>query len=66
LRIKSLQQGEDDGVPFGQDMEEGPKSLTRSNTSSKVQAMIQILEKNQTVAIGLYDQNLPDFVHLIS
>lgn len=30
LRIKSLQQREDDGVPFSQDMEEGPKSPTRS------------------------------------
>jgi len=36
LGIKSLQQGEDDGVPFSQDMEEGPQSPTRSNASSKL------------------------------
>ena len=66
LRIKSLQQGEDDGVPFSQDMEEGPKSPTRSNASSKVQAMAQILEKSQIVTIRLNNHNLPDFVHLIS
>ena len=39
LRTKSLQQGEDDRVPFSQDMEEGPKSPTRSIAGSKVQAM---------------------------
>jgi len=36
LRIKSFHQGEDDGVPLSEDNEEGPKSLLRSNTSSKV------------------------------
>ena len=45
LRIESLQQGEDDGVPFNQDMEEGPKSPTRSIASSNVQAMTQTLDK---------------------
>jgi len=39
LRIKSLQQGEDNGVPFSQDMEEGHTTPTRSITNSKVQAM---------------------------
>ena len=48
FRIKSLQQGEDHGVPLSQDMEEGPKSPARSNVSSKVQAMAQILGKSQT------------------
>jgi len=39
LRIKSFQQGEDDGVPLIQDNKEGPKSLTIPNASSKVQAI---------------------------
>jgi len=66
LRIKSLQQGEDDEVPYSQDKQEGPKSPTSSNVSSKVRAMVQILEKNQAVATGLNNQNLPSSVHLIS
>ena len=49
LGIKSLQQGEDDGVPFSQDMEEGPQSPTRSNASSKLQVVVQIFEKNEMV-----------------
>ena len=39
LRIKPLQV-EDDGVPCSQDKEEIPKSSTRSNAISKVQAMV--------------------------
>ena len=66
LSIKSLQQGEDEGVPHIQDKEEGPKSPTRSNASSKVQAMVQMLEENRTAASGLNNQNVPSFVHLIS
>jgi len=46
LRIKSLQETQDDGVCLSQEMEEGPQSPARSNTSSKVQAMAQILEKS--------------------
>ena len=52
--------------PYSQDMQEGPKSLTRPITSSKVQAMAQILEKSQTVAIELNNQKLPSIVNLIS
>ena len=48
LRIKSSQQGEDEGVPTNQDKEEGPTSPTRSFANSKVQAMAQIVEKSQT------------------
>ena len=66
LRIKSSQKGEDDEVPLSQDIEEGPKSLIRSNASSKVQAMAQILEKSQSDASRLNGQNVPSFVHLIS
>ena len=47
LRIKSFQQGEDDGVPMSQDVEEGLKILARSNARSKVQAMTHILRKSQ-------------------
>jgi len=66
LRMTSLQQGEDDGVPFSQDMEEDSSSLTRSIASSKVHAMAQILEKSQTVVIGSNNQKLASVVHLIS
>jgi len=59
FRIKSLQQGEDHGVPLSQDMEEGPKSPARYNTSSKVQVMAQILEKSQTDTTGLMQHPNP-------
>jgi len=65
LRIKSLQQGEDDGVPHNQDKEEGPKSPTRFNASSKVQAMVQMLKENQMATSGFNNQNVLGFVHLI-
>ena len=55
-----------DRFPFSQDMEKGPKSPERSNASSKVQAMAQILEKSQTNATGLNRQRILNFVHLIS
>jgi len=66
LRIKSSQQGEDDGVPTSQDKEEGPTTPTRSYESSKVQTMAHIVEKSQTKVTGLYGQNVPSFVHLIT
>jgi len=66
LRIKSSQQGEDDAVPTTIDNEEDPTSQSRSNTSSKIQALVQIVQESQGSAHGLKDQNLPDFVHLIS
>jgi len=52
LRMKPSQQGEDDGIPFSQDIEEGPKSLVRSNVSSKVHVMAYILEKSHEGATG--------------
>ena len=55
-----------DEVPFSQDMDEGPKSPRRSDTSSKVQAMAYVVGKSQMEASGLHDQNVPGFVHLIS
>jgi len=59
LRMRSFQQGEDNGVLLSQDIEEGPKSLVRSNASSKVQAMAHILEKSQTGATRLNNQKVP-------
>jgi len=47
-------------------MDEDPKSLARSNASSKVQGMAHIVEKSQTEAIGLSNQKMPGFVHLIT
>jgi len=47
-------------------MEQGPKSPVRSNTSSKVQVMAQILEKSQIKATRLNGHNLPGLVHMIS
>jgi len=66
LRIKSSQQGEDDVVPTTIDNEEGPTYQSRSNTSSKVQALVQIVQERQGSAHGLKNQNFPGFVHLIS
>jgi len=48
------------------DNEEDPKSQSTSNTSSKVQAVVQIVHESQGSAHGLNSQNLPGFVHLIS
>ena len=53
-------------VPTNQDMEGGPKSVTRSNTSSKFQAMAHMVEKSQTEATELNNQKVPGFVYLIS
>jgi len=47
-------------------MQEGPKTTTGPIASSKVQAMVQILEKSQIVTTELDNQKLPYFVHLIS
>jgi len=66
LRIKSSEQGEDDVVPTTIDSEEGPTSQPRYNTSSKIQALVQIVQESQGSAHELKKQNLPGFVHWIS
>jgi len=66
LRIKSSQQGENDVFSPTIDNEEGPTSQSGSNTSSKVQALVQIVQESQGSAHGLKNQNLPGFVQLIS
>jgi len=66
LRIKSSQQGEDDGVPITIDNEEGPTSPTRFNSNSKVQALTHIMEESLRQAPEFKDQFLPGFVHLIT
>jgi len=66
LRIKSSQQGEDDVFSTTIDNKEDPTSQSRSNTSSKVQALVQIVQESQGSAHGVKNQNMPDFVHLIS
>jgi len=66
LALRRTLSGINDGVPLSQDMEEGPKSPARSDASSKVQAMAQILERSQIDTTRLNDQKMPDFVHLIS
>ena len=55
-----------DGVPANQDKVEGPTGPTGSFANSNVQAMAQIVEKTQNQAIGLNDQNVSSFVHLIT
>ena len=62
LRNKSFQQREDDGVPSGQDKEEGSTSLVVSNASSKVQAMAHILQKSEGGDFRLHGQNVPSFL----
>jgi len=66
LRIKSSQQGEDDGVPTTIDNDKGPTSPTRFNLSSRVQALAHIVEESLRQAPGFKDQFLPGFVHLIT
>jgi len=63
LRIKSSQEGEDDGVPTTKYKEEGP---TRSFANSKIQALAQIVEGSQNQTTGLNGQKMPSFVHLIT
>jgi len=66
LRIKSSQQGEDDGVPATIDNEGGPTSPTRFNSNSKDQVLAQVVEESLKQALGLKDRFLLDFVHLIT
>jgi len=66
LRIKSFQQGDDDGVPSSQNNTKGPISLAWSNASSKVPVMSHILEKSHGCASRLNGQKMPSFDHLIS
>ena len=61
-----LNKGEDDVVPTTTDDEEGPTSQPRSNTSSKIQALVQIVQESQGSVHGLKAPNLLGFVHLIS
>jgi len=62
----TITRGKDDVVPTTIDNEEDPTSQSRSNTSSKVQALAQIVQESQGSAHRLKNQNLPGFVHLIS
>jgi len=66
LRIKLSHQGEDNRVPSRQDLNEGPISLARSNSSTKVQAMTHMLLTSQEDGPGFCHQNVLGFVHVIS
>jgi len=66
LRIKSSQQGKDDGVPSSQSNEDAQTSLVSLNLASKVHRITHILQENQT---GTYEYKLdfkPGFVFLIT
>ena len=65
LRVKSFQQGKDDGTLPSQDLDH-ETSPTSPRTKSQVKKMAHILQKVQAEPNGLTDQNKPGFVHLIS
>jgi len=66
LRIKSFQQGEDDGIPPSQDRDHEESSPTRPRTRSQAKKMAHILQEDQATTNGLHGQKMPGFVHLIS
>ena len=51
LRIKSSPKGEDDVVPTTIDNEEDPTSQSRSNTSSKLQALVQTVQESKGLSL---------------
>ena len=66
LRVKSFQQGEDDGILPSQDQGHEDSSLTCPRTRSQVKRMAHILEEEQASTNGLTGSKMPGFVHLIS
>ena len=66
LRIKSFQQGEDDGILPSQNLDHEESSPTRPRTRSQVKKMAHILQEDQTARNRLTGQKMPGFVHLIS
>ena len=52
LRVKSIQQGEDDGVPLSQDMKEGPKSPARSNACPKSKPWLNFWRIAKLIQLG--------------
>ena len=66
LRIKSFQQGEDDGILPSQDLDHEESSPTRPRTRSQVKKMAHILQEDQAATNGLHGQKMPGFMHLIS
>lgn len=63
LRIKSFQQGEDDGILHSQDLDHDESSPTRPRTRSQVKKMAHILQEDQMTPNGLIGQKMPGFVH---
>jgi hypothetical protein len=66
LRIKSLQQGEDDGNLPIHDQEQSITSPSRPRTRSQVKRMANLMAEEQEVLPGLFNLKLPGFVHVIS
>jgi len=66
LRIKSFQQGEDDGVLPSQDPKDDQSSDGSPKSTSKVQRMAHILQRTQTEASGFKADFKPGFVFLIT
>jgi len=66
LRVKSFQQGEDDGVLPSQDLDHDGTSPTRPRTRSQTKKMAHLLQEVQAGPNGLTGQKMPGFVHLIS
>ena len=66
LRIKSFQQGEDDGILPSQDLVHEDTIPTRPRTRSHVKKMAHILQGDQANTNGLTGYKMPGLVHLIS
>jgi len=66
LRVKSFQQGEDDGVLPSQGLHQGETGPTRPRTRSQTKNMANLWEEVEASTNGLTGQNMPGLVHLIS
>jgi len=66
LRIKSLQQGEDNGLLPSQDLDHDQLSLERPRTRSKVQTITHLLLETQIEFYGYKLVFKPGFVFLIT
>ena len=66
LRVKSFQQGEDDGILATEDLVHDDTSLTCPRTRSQVKKMAQLLQKNEASTNRFTSFKVLGFVHSIS
>ena len=66
LRVKSFQQGEDDGILPSQDLDQDVTYPNRPRTRSQTKKMAHLWQELDTSTNGLTSQHKLGFVHLIS